>query len=134
MRLATGEFIRRFLIHVLADRPHRIRHYGLPASATGKASLAKIRNRLGPAPPPLPPNRRPNPARLHCASRATVAVAPRGFVLPRFADVRRHPSAAVVALRSTSKNLQEGANPFVPLRTATTDKKRSSDVQMFSRV
>ena len=32
MRLATDEFIRRFLIHVLPDGFHRIRHYGLLAS------------------------------------------------------------------------------------------------------
>ena len=35
MRLATGEFIRRFLFHVLPDGFHRIRHYGLLASAQG---------------------------------------------------------------------------------------------------
>jgi hypothetical protein len=33
MRLAADEFIRRFLIHVLPDGFHRIRHYGLLASA-----------------------------------------------------------------------------------------------------
>ena len=33
--------------------------------------------------------------------------APRGFVLPRFVNVDRHPSAAGVTPRSTSKNLQE---------------------------
>ena len=33
MRLATPEFIRRFLIHVLPDGFHRIRHYGLLASS-----------------------------------------------------------------------------------------------------
>ncbi|MEM7731139.1 MAG: IS91 family transposase, partial [Pseudomonadota bacterium] len=32
MRLTTDEFIRRFLIHVLPDGFHRIRHYGLLAS------------------------------------------------------------------------------------------------------
>jgi len=42
MRLATDEFIRRFLIHVLPDGFHRIRHYGLLASATRKANIAKI--------------------------------------------------------------------------------------------
>lgn len=46
MRLATDEFIRRFLIHVLPDGFHRIRHYGLLASATRKASIAKIRSLL----------------------------------------------------------------------------------------
>jgi hypothetical protein len=47
MRLATTEFIRRFLIHVLPDRFHRIRHYGLLASATRKANIANIRALLG---------------------------------------------------------------------------------------
>lgn len=47
MRLATGEFIRRFLIHVLPDGFHRIRHYGLLASAGRKANIAKIRTLLG---------------------------------------------------------------------------------------
>jgi hypothetical protein len=43
MRLATPEFIRRFLIHVLPDGFHRIRHYGLLASATRKANITKVR-------------------------------------------------------------------------------------------
>ncbi len=47
MRLETHEFIRRFLIHVLPDRFHRIRHYGLLASAARKANIAKIRMLLG---------------------------------------------------------------------------------------
>ena len=33
MTLATDEFIRRFLLHVLPKGFHRIRHYGLLASA-----------------------------------------------------------------------------------------------------
>ena len=47
MRLSTSEFIRRFLIHVLPDRFHRIRHYGLLASSTRKANIAKARTLLG---------------------------------------------------------------------------------------
>lgn len=43
MRLATPEFIRRFLIHVLPDGFHRIRHCGLLASSTRKANITKIR-------------------------------------------------------------------------------------------
>ena len=50
MRLATGEFIRRFLIHVLPDGFHRIRHYGLFASASRKRNLEKIRQLLGAGP------------------------------------------------------------------------------------
>ena len=47
MRLATGEFIRRFLIHVLPDGFHRIRHYGLLASAGHKRNVETIRGLLG---------------------------------------------------------------------------------------
>jgi len=43
MTLATGEFIRRFLIHVLPRGFHRIRHYGLFAknSCAGNVALAR---------------------------------------------------------------------------------------------
>jgi hypothetical protein len=51
MRLATDEFIRRFLIHVLPEGFHRIRHYGLLAGATRKATIARIRTLLGEASP-----------------------------------------------------------------------------------
>lgn len=47
MRLVTDEFIRRYLIHVLPEGFHRIRHYGLLASAQRKANIAKIRALLG---------------------------------------------------------------------------------------
>jgi hypothetical protein len=50
MTLATDEFIRRFLIHVLPDGFHRIRHYGLFASASRADNLARARRLLaGPA-------------------------------------------------------------------------------------
>jgi hypothetical protein len=41
MTLSTGEFIRRFLIHVLPHGFHRIRHYGLLASGTRADNIAK---------------------------------------------------------------------------------------------
>ena len=47
MQLATDEFIRRYLIHVLPDGFHRIRHYGFLASARRKANIAQIRALLG---------------------------------------------------------------------------------------
>ena len=50
MRLDTHEFIRRFLIHILPDGFHRIRHYGLLASAARKTNIAKIRTLLGAEP------------------------------------------------------------------------------------
>jgi len=43
MTLAPGEFIRRFLLHVLPKGFHRIRHYGLLASATCKATIARAK-------------------------------------------------------------------------------------------
>jgi hypothetical protein len=43
MTLATGEFIRRFLIHVLPQGFHRIRHYGLFASGTRADNIAQAR-------------------------------------------------------------------------------------------
>ncbi len=50
MRLDTHEFLRRFLIHVLPGGFHRIRHYGLLASATRKSNLARTRTLLGAQP------------------------------------------------------------------------------------
>lgn len=46
MRLATHEFIRRFLMHVLPKGLHRIRHYGLFANGKRAENLAKIRDLL----------------------------------------------------------------------------------------
>ena len=46
MTLATDEFIRRFLIHVLPRGFHRIRHYGLLSSSARKDSLALARRLL----------------------------------------------------------------------------------------
>jgi hypothetical protein len=46
MTLATDEFIRRFLIHVLPSGFHRIRHYGLFASHIRRGNLDRIRQCL----------------------------------------------------------------------------------------
>lgn len=48
MTLAADEFIRRFLLHVLPDGFHRIRHYGLFASGVRVANVARIRDLLAP--------------------------------------------------------------------------------------
>jgi hypothetical protein len=55
MTLATGEFIRRFLLHVLPSGFHRIRHYGLFANHVRADNLARIRERLGAAEPASDP-------------------------------------------------------------------------------
>jgi hypothetical protein len=56
MTLAPGEFIRRFLLHVLPKGFHRIRHYGLLASAGCKANIARAKELMGaPIPQVGPP-------------------------------------------------------------------------------
>ncbi len=53
MVLPITEFIRRFLIHVLPQGFHRIRHYGLFANGGRTENLARARELLGmPAPEP----------------------------------------------------------------------------------
>jgi hypothetical protein len=47
MTLATSEFIRRFLIHVLPRGQHRIRHYGFCGNGNQPANIARIRLLLG---------------------------------------------------------------------------------------
>jgi hypothetical protein len=46
MRLIVGEFMRRFLLHVLPDGFHRIRHYGLFANGHRAEKLALCRKLL----------------------------------------------------------------------------------------
>ena len=68
MTLATNEFIRRFLIHVLPAGFHRIRHYGLLASSNRAENIARARELLARAnssrsmpsmpPAPMPTNRK----------------------------------------------------------------------------
>ena len=75
MRLATGEFIRRFLIHVLPplggllrnrlpgrDDFHRIRHYALLASVGRKRDVETIRRLLGATPSASPESTDTDPA------------------------------------------------------------------------
>jgi hypothetical protein len=68
MTLASDEFIRRFLIHVLPSGFHRIRHYGIFANGGRTENLARARQLLG-----LSPTRRqasdpdePPPPSLPC--------------------------------------------------------------------
>src|SRR5256885_1446630 len=56
MTLDADEFIRRFLIHVLPDGFHRIRHYGLLANGNRTGNIALARRLLG-VPDSPPPSR-----------------------------------------------------------------------------
>ena len=55
MTVAPGEFIRRFMLHVLPKGFHRIRHYGLLASSRAKAdTIARARKLIDLAAPAHP--------------------------------------------------------------------------------
>jgi hypothetical protein len=71
MTLATHEFIRRFLMHVLPKGLHRIRHYGLFANGNRAANIMRARELLA-----VPPRSKPAET-----SETTPAHEPR--VLPR---------------------------------------------------
>ena len=58
MTLAADEFIRRFLLHVLPNGFHRIRHYGLLANAGRREHLAQARELLHGVPATVEPRSR----------------------------------------------------------------------------
>ena len=62
MTLSADEFIRRFLLHVLPKGFHRIRHYGILASATCKTNIARARELMAAPIPEIEP-----PASHHTA-------------------------------------------------------------------
>jgi Putative transposase len=68
MRLATDEFIRRFLIHVLPTGFHRIRHYGLFASGVRAHNIAHACELLA-APIPREQDKRSNDSKSTRAAR-----------------------------------------------------------------
>jgi hypothetical protein len=53
MQLSTDEFIRRFLLHVLPDGFHRVRHYGLFANGHRAEKLELCRKLLRARPSPV---------------------------------------------------------------------------------
>jgi hypothetical protein len=77
MTLATDEFIRRFLIHVLPRGFHRIRHYGLLAKASSTDNIALARELLAAQTPQSEPaeaaaTHHNDPACPHCGGRMIV--------------------------------------------------------------
>ena len=83
MTLAAGEFMRRFLLHVLPAGFHRIRHYGLLATGNRTACLALARQLLHvPLPDPqesTPGEESQNPERPifvcpHCGHAMTIVL------------------------------------------------------------
>jgi hypothetical protein len=87
MTLATDEFIRRFLLHVMPKGFHRIRHYGLLASGGRRANIARARELLAVRPaaeiaePVEPPDLRP-PCPC-CGGRMTIIETFERWMRPR---------------------------------------------------
>jgi hypothetical protein len=102
MTLATSEFIRRFLIHVLPKGFHRIRYYGLLAKSSCAKNLARARELLTvPKPQALPnddggPNEPSTTAHLcpRCGGRMTIIEAFAPGCQPH-----HQPSATSVAIK-----------------------------------
>ena len=75
MTLATHEFIRRFLIHVLPKGFHRIRHYGLLANGNRAANIARARELLAvPSRSEQPEHVRSRSARRTARAAASMSV------------------------------------------------------------
>jgi hypothetical protein len=81
MKLATHEFIRRFLMHVLPTGFHRIRHYGLFANTSRAKTIARARELLASAAPASEDTtRNPQPDKCPCCGgrMLTIEVFERG--------------------------------------------------------
>ncbi|MEQ1695712.1 MAG: IS91 family transposase [Hyphomicrobiaceae bacterium] len=103
MTLATAEFIRRFLIHVLPKGLHRIRHYGLLANAGRAENLARMRELLAVA--ASTPEEKDNAADVQAAPDALIQPCPccggRMFIIETFNGVcppRRRPSSISIRI------------------------------------
>ena len=102
MTLATNEFIRRFLIHVLPKGLHRIRHYGLFAKAACADNIERARQLLGSQKPQsdTTDNNDGNetPTRSHpcpcCGGRMVIIE-----VFERGSTPRHRPTAPIIAIR-----------------------------------
>ena len=99
MTLATDEFIRRFLIHVLPKGFHRIRNYGLLANGSRADNVAKARALLNvPKPDAIPDNpKSADAAEPPALSRPCPCCGGRMLIIETFArgcEPRYRPAAA----------------------------------------
>jgi hypothetical protein len=99
MTLATDEFIRRFLIHVLPKGLHRIRHYGLFAKSTCADNIARVRQLLAVAKPeedrPTSAADDPGKPTCPCCGGRMIIIE----VFERGATPRHRPTAPASAIR-----------------------------------
>jgi hypothetical protein len=102
MTLDVGEFIRRFLIHVLPKGLHRIRHYGLLASANRAETIARARQLLGLAAPAAEAAVEIDPAAARPLAQPCPCCGGRMFVIETFeagCQPRHHPTTPLGAIR-----------------------------------
>jgi hypothetical protein len=102
MTLATSEFIRRFLIHVLPKGFHRIRHYGLLARPSCADNIARARELLA---VPMPqdhnadavdPNEPPTHSHLcPCCGGRMITIE----IFERGSTPRHRPTGPITAIR-----------------------------------
>jgi predicted Zn-ribbon and HTH transcriptional regulator len=96
MTLATDEFIRRFLIHVLPKGLHRIRHYGLFAKASCADNVAHARQLLAAAKhQPTSPATDPSKPNCPCCGGRMIIIE----VFERGATPRHQPTAPATLIR-----------------------------------
>jgi hypothetical protein len=98
MTLATHEFIRRFLIHVLPKGLHRIRHYGLFAKRSCADNIARARELLAIAKPEDNPTTAavdPNKPACPCCGGRMIIIE----VFERGATPRHRPTRPATVIR-----------------------------------
>ncbi len=113
MTLDPGEFIRRFLLHVLPKGFHRIRHYGLLASAGRKANIARARELLA-APQPKAECSATEQSRCRSLTRLAAAMSVLWRQDDHHRDLRarrQRPRAAVRRLDKRSPNAMTATRP-----------------------
>ena len=104
MTLATSEFIRRFLLHVLPHGFHRIRHYGLLARASCADNIARARKLLAVTMPQdhnadagaVDPNEPTTPSHLcPCCGGRMITIE----IFERGSTPRHRPTGPITAIR-----------------------------------
>ena len=103
MTLDTSEFIRRFLIHILPDGFHRIRHYGLFASAARAENIARARQLLNaPVPQTQTDDAQAKPDEPPTLAQPCPCCGGRMIIIETFArgsTPRHQPSGSMLAIR-----------------------------------
>jgi len=98
MTLDVREFIRRFLIHLLPKGFHRIRHYGLFASANRAETIVRARELLGLATPTAEAAVEIDPAAAQALVQPCPCCGGRMFVIETF-EAGRQPRYRPTAMR-----------------------------------